>query len=363
MQSILENSKAVDNEKKSNKIFYLDFLRMIACLSVVMIHVSAEYVIREVGSFDFWIGNLFDSVSRAAVPLFVMISGALMLDENYVLTKQKWVKHISKMGIFFVVWSIVYRVVYKIFWGGVISGKRIDIFEFFGGIINGHYHLWFVPMIIGLYLLLPLLRLWVKRTNIRYVEYYLVLAVIFAFAIPHAMTLLISINPLFEKITLFENTGMSYCAGYTTYFILGWYLNNKEIENTVLFKFIFVIMILVAFFGTYGVLKLTNTDVFIFYNNFTVNVLMYSISIFVLSKKRYKDMQMKNSVVYKSVGLVTKSSLGIYAVHVAIISVLLRLFSGVHAILAVPLIFIICVVLSTLATMVIGKIPVLKKIV
>ena len=66
----------------SRKIFYIDLLRAVACLCVVMLHVSAAYVFKGVGSRDFWVGNLVDSASRAGVPLFVMISGALMLDEN-----------------------------------------------------------------------------------------------------------------------------------------------------------------------------------------------------------------------------------------------------------------------------------------
>jgi surface polysaccharide O-acyltransferase-like enzyme len=59
---------------------HLDLLRAIACLSVVMIHVSAEYVVRGSAGADFWLGNLLDSLSRAGVPLFVMISGAAKCD-------------------------------------------------------------------------------------------------------------------------------------------------------------------------------------------------------------------------------------------------------------------------------------------
>ena len=74
---------------KKNKILYLDILRALACLLVVMIHSSMNYAVQEVGSKNFWVGNFFDSISRAAVPLFVMISGALMLDENYHFTIEK----------------------------------------------------------------------------------------------------------------------------------------------------------------------------------------------------------------------------------------------------------------------------------
>ena len=61
---------------------YLDLLRVIAIAAVVMIHVSADYVIYPCNTMDFTIGNIFDSISRLGVPLFLMVSGALILDEN-----------------------------------------------------------------------------------------------------------------------------------------------------------------------------------------------------------------------------------------------------------------------------------------
>ena len=123
-----------------------------------MLHVSAAYVFKGVESRDFWVGNLFDSASRAGVPLFVMISGALMLDENYVFAKEKWFRHILKLLCFFLFWSVAYAVLYPF-----IKHEEINLLNAVRSILKGHYHLWFIPMIIGLYLMIPLLRLWVNR--------------------------------------------------------------------------------------------------------------------------------------------------------------------------------------------------------
>lgn len=87
---------------KNNRVFYLDILRVIACLSVIMIHSSATYVVEDIGSFDFWIGNIFDGLSRIGVPLFIMISGTLMLDKNYQFSTKKLIKHIVRMIVFLV---------------------------------------------------------------------------------------------------------------------------------------------------------------------------------------------------------------------------------------------------------------------
>lgn len=61
---------------------YLDVLRVIAIAAVIMIHVSASFVNFYNSSLDFALGNIFDSISRLAVPIFLMISGALMLNEE-----------------------------------------------------------------------------------------------------------------------------------------------------------------------------------------------------------------------------------------------------------------------------------------
>ena len=85
---------------KSNRIVYMDVLRVIACFSVIMIHSSAQYVVKDIGSFNFWVGNIFDGLARIGVPLFIMISGALMLDKNYQFSTQKIIKHIIRMIVF-----------------------------------------------------------------------------------------------------------------------------------------------------------------------------------------------------------------------------------------------------------------------
>ena len=58
---------------KSNRIVYLDVLRVIACFSVIMVHSCAQYFVKDIGSFNFWVGNIFDGLARIGVPLFIMI--------------------------------------------------------------------------------------------------------------------------------------------------------------------------------------------------------------------------------------------------------------------------------------------------
>ena len=174
---------------KSNRIVYMDVLRVIACFSVIMIHSSAQYVVKDIGSFNFWVGNIFDGLARIGVPLFIMISGALMLDKNYQFSTQKIIKHIIRMIVFFVFWSVLYCFIFNIVDSIIIKHESIDIIKIIGSLIKGHYHLWFVYLIIGLYLIVPLLRLWVNDTNKKYVEYFIILSIIFTYIIPQIISI------------------------------------------------------------------------------------------------------------------------------------------------------------------------------
>jgi surface polysaccharide O-acyltransferase-like enzyme len=64
-------------------IHWLNNSRIAAVFTVVFLHVSASIVFgASFGSESWWIGNVYDSLSRWCVPVLVMISGALLLDES-----------------------------------------------------------------------------------------------------------------------------------------------------------------------------------------------------------------------------------------------------------------------------------------
>ena len=54
-----------------------------------MIRASANYVMKDFGGISFIVGDVIDSLFRFAVPVFLMISGSLLLDENYNYTEIK----------------------------------------------------------------------------------------------------------------------------------------------------------------------------------------------------------------------------------------------------------------------------------
>lgn len=356
-------SEASAKRTSQGRLFYFDVLRAFACLSVVMIHISSIYAKMDRGGVNFTFGNLFNAVSKAGVPLFVMISGALMLDENYDFKKEKWIARIKKMLCFFVFWSLAYCAVFQVL-SPLAKREAIDWMGAVSSFLEGYIHLWFIQMILGLYLLVPLLRLWVKRANRRYVEYFLMISALFTVLIPHVIKMLLRVSPKFAVLNeVMDNIKMSYVVGFVLYFILGWYLHNFELPNKKLAYGLGLFGMGVTIFGTYFYVTLTDFDGFMFYDELTINIFLYSIAIFVLFKSVFGRKNDGTSIFHRAVRLIGKYSLGIYAIHLLIIMMIYQLFSGIHVLLAIPVMFVITVASSLLGTYVLGKIPLLRQFV
>lgn len=347
---------------KCKRIYYIDLLRTIACLSVVMIHVSASYVIKDFGTINFWIGNIFDSISRIGVPLFVMISGCLMLDEKYDLNKEKLVKHIKKLLKFFVFWSFFYCIVYQIHISVIMNVKEINFFEIVKRFFIGHYHLWYIYMIIGLYLISPILRLFVNKENVKYIRYFIVLSVIFNFIIPQIIYIGSYYTNWFEILNeMLEYINVKFVGGFTTYFILGWYLNNYQIEKKKVLYICGIISFILIVIMT-GILSITQNNAIQMYGNTTITVLMYSVMVFYFIKEKFKV----NNKEYDIINNISNYSLGIYAIHPFVIKIMYMFTEIIKcdiAIINIPIIFCITVLISYIGTYILSKIPILKTIV
>ena len=68
---------------KQERVMYVDLLRVISMISVIILHVSScMYAILDIESINWFVANIFDSLVRFGVPVFVMISGVFFLNQN-----------------------------------------------------------------------------------------------------------------------------------------------------------------------------------------------------------------------------------------------------------------------------------------
>lgn len=150
-----QSKKLNQDEKSGKRILWLDILRIISILAVVMIHASTQNLEDVVaGSAQNIVFATFDGLSRFAVPVFVMISGALMLKRD--LSYKKCLKKILRLLIVWGFWCVFYAG----FSLAAGKGKEAALHD----LIFGHFHMWFLPMIAGLYLITPILR-WIAKNQ------------------------------------------------------------------------------------------------------------------------------------------------------------------------------------------------------
>ncbi len=144
--------------RTSNSYAFIHYLRVIAALAVVVTHVSVRYLGNAAPqSSGWWLSTCCDALSRFAAPLFVIISGALLLnpDKNESLG-DFYRKRASRVVVPTLVWSAIYLVI-----TGLTDGTRgFEMKHLLWKACTGkpYYHLWFMFVIAGLYVFTPFMR-------------------------------------------------------------------------------------------------------------------------------------------------------------------------------------------------------------
>lgn len=143
------------NRSGSKHVVYTDVLRVAALVGIILVHVSA-YKMEDLSASDRQLRAMYawDSVTGWAMPLFVMISGVFFLDPSRKVSYRRiWKHNIPRMVIVFLGWSLFYAV-YTV----LLSPQKDDITTFLTEFIKGHYHMWFLYMMVGLYVIVPVMR-------------------------------------------------------------------------------------------------------------------------------------------------------------------------------------------------------------
>ncbi|KIL45015.1 acyltransferase [Jeotgalibacillus soli] len=341
------------------RYYYLDYLRIYALLAVVTIHVSASIVSAnplETGELRWLSGNFYETLARASVPIFVMISGALLLNDSRPLpTSQFLKKRVSKIAIPLLLWSILY------YSAGAFSSRYIfSIEDFIVKFLNGYiiYHLWFMYMILGLYLITPLVKILVQNAIKRDVEYFLGLWIL-ASVVLNFMEYLVGYS---------LNIELFFVTNYVGYFVLGYYLFKYQLskKNIIYSQFFLALGLLGTFCLTYYG-TISNNGVFddYWYEYHSITVLFSSVGIFILFKdilfKSKQDMDDK-------LKWFSQASFGIYLVHVLVLNYLYsfifgKVWNNLHPIIAIPVNVVIAIIISAIITIIIQKIPIIKKMI
>lgn len=343
---------ALTSCKKKERIFYLDVLRVLATFGVITIHVSAQnWYSTDIYSYEWNMFNIFDSLTRWAVPVFVMISGVLFLDNTKPLNLKKlYTQNILRLVSAFVFWSLVYAVYH--------GGSMHAIIRNF---LSGPYHMWFLPMMVGLYIIIPILRKITENECV--MRYFLLAALVFTFIIPA----MLQIPYLSYLRKLYENVNFHITLGYSCYFVCGYYLNKKEIvkaKRIWIYCFGLIGFVLTVFLSVWGS-RNQGEPYGAFFDNFFITVMLESIAVFVFIKSRWSKKIHIDERFRNIICALAKYSFGIYLVHVLVIEILQNVVGldtlSFNAGLSVPIITIIIFSISLAISAIFYHIPFLRK--
>ncbi|WP_162926660.1 acyltransferase [Pedobacter chitinilyticus] len=287
---------------------YISNLRNIATFAVILLHVAAPFVLQfNKISFASWqLANLLDSMLRFGVPVFVMISGAVLLDRHEPLSTFLS-KRLKRVVLPFLFWSLVYFIF--VYAGSFQKFSTLQLLQtLMNKLLKGtYYHLWYVYMILGIYLFVPIIRKWAQNSTKQELQYFLFL---------WAITLLINTN----VAKYLPSIEVLYFSKYLGYFVLGHYLDKhvttSRPRNNLYIMFFAFGVALTFLSASYLSVKENHLNI-TYYNYLSPNVCLLSIGIFLLGKSLLHG---SNAL---SINL-DKHSYGIYLVHVLVLHYIYR---------------------------------------
>ena len=337
------------------RVDYFDYLRVFALLAVILHHTGAQHWYdTDVNGAAWRCFNFFCGVTQWDVPVFVMISGALFLGRD-IPVRRICSKYVLRMATAFCFWSAVYAAVGALELG--TSGLLTEL-------IRGHYHLWFLFMISGLYLCQPLLRPIAADDGLT--RSFLLLALVFAVLLP---TLEILIRDFGGEALIGRfgaamlNVGqmrMYPVLGYGGYFVLGYWLSRIELsrrQRIVLYA-LGVLGAAATIWLDLTVALRTQQPCDNYYGRFTLGVLLETLAVFTL----FKYAHLRPSA---PVRRLSDWTFGAYLVHLLIVEHMEKLFGlstlSFNPALAVPVISVLTLALSYAVSAALHRVPFVKK--
>ncbi len=301
-------------EKK--KYLYIDFIRVFSMLSVIILHVVADIMridyLRPVWHFS----NVISTLCSSAVPLFFMISGALLLSNDKSSSiKLLYKERLKKVLVPFLFWSL-FAILYLFIVGLTFYGK-INLTGVEYRLINLMakpimIHFWFMYALIPIYVLLPFIKAFVDMKSTKLISYFFVIWLVFSVAFPTLQCFLTDDYKTIVQMDL--NYNLNIFNGYLGFFVLGYYLHNLKFKIKKRWLMLFIILEVTGVsLATYIGTKMTGA----YFENFKVYSGIFtaslSVALFLLFKELFGDNEtIKGEKILTSI---SSASFSVYLTH------------------------------------------------
>lgn len=322
-----------------DRVVWFDVVRLLAMFSVVMCHCTDPFNFcpdpSAPGIADIqWWGAFYGAVLRPCVPLFVMLTGALLLPVRREAS-DFYKRRIPRVWWPFLLWSVVYALFP---WIVGLLGYSADVmlvfFPYSGAdatqlsldVSMGNIarlpvnfsplavHMWYIYLLIGLYLYLPVFSAWVERASERAKRWFLAAWGVTLF-VPYLREF---VNPyIWGACSWNEFSALYYFAGFNGYMLLGHYLRNHlpGLSRTLLWGV--PLFVLAAVFTFCGFREMTarpgctpeQLELFFYYCS--PNVVAMTVPLFVLCAHA----KVRSGLAKRLLANLTACGFGIYMVH------------------------------------------------
>ncbi|MBQ9334555.1 MAG: acyltransferase [Lachnospiraceae bacterium] len=341
--------------------YYIDVARVFSMISVILIHIGA--VVWYDGPFSVYpwgVINLFDILARYCVPVFLMISGYLFLDPGRnIPVKKIYTRYLPRLLTAFFFWSFLYALITSGFAtqrtlsGGVGLKLLQDTFW-------GHYHMWYMYIIIPMYVITPALR--AVAVDRKALKYFLIVSYVISYLIPSIEM----IPVIYEHTAKYTHRlEFQFITGYIFYYLAGYYFGSEEFTDRArrivyclgVAGFVFAVASTTIYVLT---MQFPNSELHEYY---TAGVPLYSLAAFLFFRDRFATVD-PSSRVMKIVLWLSGLSFGVYMAHdfgIIIFNKIGITASICSPFISMPLLTLLDLIITVAIVWTVSRIPVLKK--
>ena len=325
---------------KKERIFYYDVLRALAIIGVIICHLD-HFFGPLTNQMQIILQMAFHDIGRIGVPIFLMISGALLLNREYPSLSDFLKRRFSRIIFPFIFWIIL--ILGQLYFHGYNNNFMWNVF------VGNSSITWYFWTLIGIYLFIPVINSFVKEYDLKGVEYFL------------AIWFFTMILQTFNSYPLWTSFDLNTFAGYIGYPLLGYWLANKKFnisdKKLCIIGFVTLIISLSVFvFLHYSKINLIEN----IYQNIPIIFMGIGLFLFIMCLDRLnKFNRVKDNFIGKTIISLSMCSYGMYFSHVIVVKELS--YHNPESNLLFPLMFVLIVFLSWLLPYVLSKTPFIKK--
>lgn len=338
----------------SGRNFGIDLVRALAILGVLLVHVSTDAYRNPVGSADWWGGIFWGAAFRRNVPLFLMCSGAILLQPERELTlKRLYLHNVLRLLVSLFAWSLVFKIYHLASADSLTlpalwhACKEVLLFE-------QEWHLYFMQIMLLVYLFLPVTRILTAAASKRQLEYAILAWFLTGILYP-------TLKPFWPFSLLYGIPAqwlmnMSYAA--IGYGLLGWYLRRWPLQRK--WNLLLCAAGLLILLGATWLFSLRQGSTYTaFFEGMSLGPAFLAAGIFGLCN----EAKSPGEGLRRLISAVSKGSLCIYIVHAFFLEWLpsVNAFPNVPSFFSVPLIALVNLSCCFVIYLILSRIPVIRK--